>query len=128
MLTLDRRSFLASALAAPLAAREKKPAPLPVIDTHQHLWDLRRFRLPWIAKKDLLDRNYLPSDYAEAVKGLNVVAAVYMEVDVDPKQQQAEADHLVAICRKGDTLTKAAVVSGRPDDDGFARYVGQFKN
>jgi len=43
------------------------------------------------------------------------VQAVYMEVDVDPKQQQAEADELIAICKKGDAPTTAAVISaGRP--------------
>ena len=25
--------------------------PLPIIDTHQHLWDLERFELPWVASR-----------------------------------------------------------------------------
>lgn len=133
MLPIDRRCFLALAstgpVAAPLLADQKKAPPLmPIIDTHQHLWDLGRFRLPWVAKKSLLDRNFLLSDYDAAVKGLNVVQAVYMEVDVDPKQQQDEADHLIGICKKGDAVTTAAVISGRPGDEGFVKYAGQFKN
>src|SRR5947208_2343422 len=112
MTSLDRRQFLHAALAAPLAA-PKEPA-LPIVDTHQHLWDLKKFRLGWIKKGSSLDRSFLPADYKAASKGLGIVAAVYLEVDVDPSQQQAEADALVALCKKGDTLTRAAVISGRP--------------
>lgn len=130
MSALDRRDFLLTSLAlaaSPLAAAQKDKKAMPLIDTHQHLWDLKKFRLPWIAKDSKLDRSYVMSDYLEATKGLNVVQAVYMEVDVDPRQQQAEADELIAICKKGDAPTRAAVVSGRPGSDGFAKYVKQFQ-
>jgi L-fuconolactonase len=121
---LDRRSFLALATAAPaaLAAEEKAPA-LPIVDTHQHLWDLKKFRLNWIKKGSILDRSYLAGDYAAAVKGLGVVQAVYMEVDVDVSQQSAEVDHLIAVCARGDTLTRAAVVSGRPASAAFRKHI-----
>jgi L-fuconolactonase len=131
MHSVDRRAFLASSLAAcavPLTARGEEKAPaLPIVDTHQHLWDLTKFRLPWIEKGSVLARSYVSSDYAEAVKGLGVVQAVYMEVDVDPAQQTAEAQHVIALCKKGDTLTRAAVISGRPASDGFGKYIAQFK-
>src|SRR5262245_59469405 len=129
MSLLDRREFVAISLAlaaAPALAADEKPA-MPIIDTHQHLWDLKKFRLPWIKKGDKLDRSYVMSDYLAATKGLGVVQAVYAEVDVDPKQQQAEADELIAICKKADTPTRAAMISGRPATDGFAKYVKQFK-
>ncbi len=131
MHSLDRRTFLASSLAlvAPLAhaVEDKKPM-IPIVDTHQHLWDLDKFRLNWIKKGSVLARSYVSSDYAEATKGLNVVQAVYMEVDVDPSQQVAEAEHLIALCKKGDTPTKAAVISGRPASDAFAKYIASFKD
>ncbi len=125
MTTLDRRQFLNAALAAPLVD-PRKPA-LPIIDTHQHLWDLKKFRLPWLKKGSALDRSFLPADYAKAVQGLGVVGTVYLEVDVAPEQQQAEADAVVALCKKGDSLTRAAVISGRPASDGFARYIRPYK-
>jgi L-fuconolactonase len=127
MTTLDRRQFLGSALLAPALAAGDKTAGLPIIDTHQHLWDPRKFRLSWIKKGSLLDRSYLPADYQAAVKGLGIVGAVYLEVDVDEPQQLAEAEHVTELCRKGDTLTRAAVISGRPGAEGFARYARRFK-
>src|SRR5262249_8529088 len=75
-----------------------------------------------------LDRSYLSADYRAASKGLNIVRAVYLEVDVDAAQQQAEADAVVALCKKADTPTRAAVISGRPASDGFAKYIRPFKD
>lgn len=128
---MNRREFLASsltatALAAPAGA-EEKTAMLPVVDTHQHLWDLSRFRLPWVKPGDLLARSFVPDDYKKATEGLDVVKSVYMEVDLAPGQQQAEADYVVELCKAGKTPTVAAVVSGRPGTDGFAKYATQFK-
>jgi predicted TIM-barrel fold metal-dependent hydrolase len=126
---MNRREFLAASLAATAATSAVSAAddPVPVIDTHQHLWDLKRFKLAWVKDGDALARSYLPSDYARATEGLNVVKAVYMEVDVSPDQQQAEADWVVDLCKRGDTPTAAAVISGRPGSDGFKAYASQFK-
>jgi L-fuconolactonase len=122
---MDRRQFLAAGLAVPLAGAASDD--LPIIDTHQHLWDLRLVHLPWVRAGTPLARSFTPADYRQAVAGLNVVKAVYMEVDVTPEQQQFEADWIWHLCRRGETPTVAAVVSGRPGTDPFAAYVEQFK-
>jgi predicted TIM-barrel fold metal-dependent hydrolase len=125
---MNRREFLAlSATALAAAGAEETPGMLPIVDTHQHLWDLTKFRLPWVKEGDPLARSYLPDDYRKATEGLNVVKSIYMEVDLAAEQQQAEADFIVGLCKAGNTPTVAAVVSGRPGTDGFARYATQFK-
>jgi predicted TIM-barrel fold metal-dependent hydrolase len=127
---MNRRDFLGASAAAAAAAAgraEEKPAVIPVVDTHQHLWDLMKFRLPWVKEGEPLARSFGMSDYLRATEGLHVVKAVYMEVDVAEDQQQAEADYVLDLCRRGDTPTAAAVVSGRPGTDGFARYARQFQ-
>ena len=50
-----------------------------------------------------------------------------MEVDVDPSQQQAEAEHLIEICKSGQAPTIAAVVSGRPAAEALQSMSSQFK-
>lgn len=104
-----------------------KPGEISIIDCHQHLWDLTKFKLPWIKPDTLLGRSYVMDDYLSAIEGTGIRHAVYMEVDVDPSQKQAEADHLIGICKSGQAPTIAAVVSGYPAADGFAQYVTQFK-
>jgi predicted TIM-barrel fold metal-dependent hydrolase len=127
---MDRRQFLQAGLAAAGAATlvAAKPEGLPIVDTHQHLWDLDRFKLPWIKDGSPLARSYTLDDYRKATEGLNVVKTVYMEVDVDPSQQDAEADFVIGLCKDAEqTRMYGAVVSGRPASDGFPKYIARFK-
>lgn len=136
---VSRRDFLTTTVAAgaiagtfatqleSLATAQEKPMPdqLEIIDTHQHLWDLSKFKLPWHQSDDTkpLQRSFLMSDYLEATKGLNVVKTVYMEVDVVPEQQVAEAAYVTDLCERKDNPMRAAVVSGRPGTPGFEPYI-----
>ena len=130
-MSLSRRGFMCAAAVATMGGRalaaEGKEA-MPIIDTHQHLWDLGRFKLPWIRSGDgVLDRSFLTADYVEATRGLNVVKAVYMEVAVEPAQRVAEAEWVIDICKRGDSPTVAAVIGGSPEGDDFPAYINRFK-
>ncbi|WP_152051301.1 amidohydrolase family protein [Tautonia marina] len=109
------------------AARQSE-GDVPIIDTHVHLWDLDRFRLPWLEGGGPLARHYLPDDYREAAEGLNVVRGVYMEVDVDPAQHVAEAEFVVDLCRRGVEPLVGAVIGGRPASDAFGTYLDRFRD
>lgn len=129
-----RRRFLQGSAAVALAAAppaptwSDAPGPMPIIDTHQHLWDLSRFRLPWLKGAPRLDRSFLMQDYRRATEGLGVVASVYMEVDVEPAQQAAEADYVLDLIRRGETPMVGAVISGRPEADGFGDHLARYKD
>lgn len=126
---MHRREFLAvgaAAVALPTFAKDSLKM-LPVIDTHQHLWDLTKLKLGWLKKGSAYDASFTPKEYAEATDGLNVVKAVYMEVDVVPEDKQKEADYVVALCESGKTPTCAGVLGGIVASEGFAKYAGQFK-
>jgi L-fuconolactonase len=143
----DRRTFLKQAAGASLVllpgalpAQAKKPhrkgkpmskpdaehAPIPIVDTHQHLWDLDRFRLLWLQGAGKLNRSFVMSDYFEATEGLNVVKTVYMEVDVEPAQHVQEAEYVIDLCRRDDNPMAGAVIGGRPASPEFGEYVRRF--
>jgi len=98
-----------------------------MVDTHVHLWDLNRLRLPWIEKNSPLARSYVIKDYQTAIDGLNVVKGVYMEVDVDPRDHNAEADFVLDLCRQANTPLAAAVIGGRPADEDFPKYLQRLR-
>lgn len=128
----SRRGFVRAASAAGLAAGLSRlpvhaaagAADIPIVDTHQHLWNLSTQNLPWLGgAPEVLRHSYGLKEYAQATAGLNVVQAVYMEVDVAPEEQVQEAETLLKICRSGSAPTKAAVISGRPGSAGFEAYI-----
>jgi len=129
---MQRRTFLKSSAAMSVAAcnlsatRAAEPAPL-IIDTHQHLWDLAKFKLPWLGgAPEVLKHTYHLTEYREATRGLNV-KSVYMEVYVAPDQLVAEAEHVIELSRVGKP-TVGAVIGSRPESAEFAAYADRFKN
>ena len=134
MKTMNRRLFVQTAMASlgsatlePRANSSEKEKMIPIVDTHQHLWDLSKFKLPWITKESPLGKSFVLSDYADATKGLNVTKSIYMEVDVAEDQQTQEVDYVTDICKSGKSTMVAAVVSGRPASSNFAKYLDYFK-
>jgi len=61
---------------APAAAAEPQaqagsggPQDLPIVDTHQALWDLSKLQPPWLGRAGPLSHSFLMNDYREAAKG-----------------------------------------------------------
>jgi len=102
--------------------------PLPIVDTHQHLWDLSKLQLPWLKPGTELCRSYLMEDYLAATEGLGVAKAVYMEVAVAADEKLAEAELVIEICRRKENPTVAAVIGGQPADARFRDYITRFKD
>ncbi|HOD83966.1 MAG: Amidohydrolase [Planctomycetes bacterium ADurb.Bin126] len=119
-----------AAISARAGAADSPPAAGrydgPIIDTHQHLWDLDKLRLPWVDGK--LKRSFLPRDYDQAAAGLKIAKAVYMEVAVADEDKSKEARLILEQCRQRETVTVAAVVGGRLQDAGFREYLAPFQD
>jgi len=132
---MNRRDFMkrasqiavAASTAFPRRSAGKESAvSIPIIDTHQHLWDLSRFKLTWLSPP--LDRSFTTRDYIEATQGLNIVKAIYMEVGMPAEQRLQEAEYVIELCKDPNSRTRAAVIAGSPADDGFESYITRFKD
>jgi predicted TIM-barrel fold metal-dependent hydrolase len=127
---MNRRQFLhgaaASALTTPALAAAAEEKGLPIIDTHQHLWDLVKI-MDW-SKPGQPDRYYTLADYLDAAAGLNIIKTVYMEVALPPDIHDREAEHVIDLCKRGDNPMAAAVISGSPGSDGFKQYISKYKD
>jgi len=101
---------------------------IPVIDTHQHLWDLDKFNLPWMQgpAKEILGFNFLLPEYRAATAKVPIEQTVYMEVNVAADQQTQEAEYVFDLCQRDDNTMKGAVIGGSPQSAEFKAYVEQF--
>ena len=72
----------------------------PVVDAHQHFWDVSLGKHPWLCTEPMrpfrygdytaLRRSYLPADYRRDSARQNVVATVYVETEWDPDDPAGE--------------------------------------
>jgi predicted TIM-barrel fold metal-dependent hydrolase len=98
---------------------------LPIVDAHQHFWDLERNYLPWLCDKtpvpfrygdySALRRNYLPRDYLRDAAGHHVVKTVHVETEWDPQDFVGETTWLQEIIAA--TGFPHAIVAGARLDD-----------
>lgn len=101
---------------------------LAIVDTHQHLWDLTKFNLPWLKGDAVqkINRSYLMADYLKLIGSHKVVKTVYMEVNVAADQQAAEAEYVLDLCRRDDNPMVGAIIGGSPQSPEFTNYMKPY--
>lgn len=140
--TSTRREFIktgSAALAGGFAAgitsvtQALEPSPvnaianIPIVDTHQHLWDLNELKLPWLSgAPETLRRSFVMKDYQAATAKLNIVKSIYMEVNVAGDEKEKEADHVIKLAKRDDNPMVAAIIGGLPHTAGFADYARKY--
>ena len=100
---------------------------LPIVDAHQHFWDLERNPYPWLQQEPpapfrygdtrALRRTYLPEHYAADTKSHRVVKTVHVEAEWDRADPVGETRWLSAL-RERTALPTVAVAHAaldRPD-------------
>ncbi len=71
----------------------------PIVDTHLHIWDLKRLRYPWLASVPMLNRDHLIDEYRKACGPVQVAKMVFLQCECDPAQFQEEADWVTEVAR-----------------------------
>ena len=73
---------------------------IPIVDPHQHFWDLDANYLPWLRDEpqipfrygdySAIKRNYLPADYLRDASAFKIEATVFIETEWDRRDPVAE--------------------------------------
>ena len=81
--------------------------PVPVIDAHQHFWDLSRNRYPWLQETppipfrygdySAIRRTYLPEDYRRDTAAIRPTATVHIEAEWAPDDPVGEQRWLAGL-------------------------------
>jgi len=91
-----------------------------IIDSHVHVWDLAQFDPPWLrGAAPVLRRDYTVAQYRQAMAGLNLAGAVYVEINEAPQHQADEAQYIVDLIASGTSPFVAAVIGARPSHPDF---------
>jgi len=74
----------------------------PIVDAHQHFWDLSLGKHPWLCREPWIHmrygdyssirRDYMPADYLADAAGFDVVKTIYVEAEWDPNDPCGEVD------------------------------------
>jgi L-fuconolactonase len=90
--------------------------PGPIVDSHVHLWDPTRFRMPWLDNNERIGRPFLQADYREHTAGLDVEGIVYLQVEVLPAYALLEAQWVADL--PAEPLPVLGIVPWAPLEDG----------
>ena len=91
-------------------ASDTQPDDFPIVDPHQHFWDLGRNYYPWLCDPkpvhfrygdySSLKRNYLPPDYLSDAGALKIVKTVHVQANWDPTDPAGETRWLIDVPRE----------------------------
>ncbi|MBS0633467.1 MAG: amidohydrolase family protein [Verrucomicrobia bacterium] len=71
----------------------------PIVDTHLHIWDLKRLRYPWLPNVPKLNRDYLIEEYRQACGPVQVAKMVFLQCEADFALFQEEADWVTEVAK-----------------------------
>lgn len=90
----------------------------PIVDSHIHLVEPKRFSYAWTADAPSLNRQVLPADLYKAAAPVEIEAFVFVEVDVDRPQHLAEAAWIAELAETDPRLK--GMVASLPLEQGEA--------
>jgi predicted TIM-barrel fold metal-dependent hydrolase len=98
----------------------------PIVDAHQHFWDLERNYYPWLCDPEpipfrygdysAIRKSYLPPDYLTDAGGSRPTMTVHVEAEWDPRDPIGETRWLEEVAARH-VLPTACVAQARLDRD-----------
>ncbi len=72
----------------------------PIVDTHLHIWDIRKVRYSWLDDVPFLNKPHLIDDYRRACGDIDVEKMVFVQAEADFDQYKKEADWVAEVAKE----------------------------
>ncbi|SFZ81285.1 Predicted metal-dependent hydrolase, TIM-barrel fold [Devosia enhydra] len=92
-----------------------------IVDTHLHLVYPDRFSYPWMRGVPEIDKPWSVEAYWAEARGLGIVSALHMEVDVAPDEMEAETAFVLGL-----PGIAGAIASARPESPDFPLMLERY--
>lgn len=98
------------------------------IDTHQHLLYPELFGYSWTDDFEALQGKFSLGAYREAAEGCAIEGSLFMEVDVDPGHQSAEAKFFSALSENPANGIVGVIAKALPESPDFAHEIESLRS
>jgi L-fuconolactonase len=88
----------------------------PIVDTHLHLWDIKKLKYPWLNDTPALNRTFSLDDYNKACGSIKVEKMVFMQCECLPSQYLQEVEWITELSLKETRIS--GIVSWAPLEKG----------
>ncbi len=90
---------------------------VPVVDAHVHFWDPAELSYPWLKGVPVLDRAFLPPEYARATSDVPVERMIFVEGNCLPNESAQEVDFAHRLARAGACIGAAIAFVNLVDEE-----------
>ncbi len=92
---------------------------IPIVDTHLHIWDVRKFHYPWLENEPYLNKTFTMKDYKKASDKVEIEKIVFVQCECDPVQYKEEVKWVTDIANNEDERIEG-IVAFAPLEKGAA--------
>ncbi|HTY87293.1 MAG TPA: amidohydrolase [Candidatus Acidoferrum sp.] len=97
---------------------------MKIIDTHQHLIYPDHFRYSWCRGIAAFEgKPFRLEEYRVAARGTGITETLFMEVDVDEPDLNAETDFFLRLANQPEAAIVGVLAAGRPESEKFPAYL-----
>lgn len=98
-----------------------QPGLSSVLDSDAHLWERKKFTVPFVTAKSDIDKDFGTQDYITDIGGVGV-RAILMESDVKPEEKKAELDFFASVMKERSPFV-GFVAGCYPEREKFAEAI-----
>ena len=94
-----------------------------IIDSHLHLWDINRFKYPWLDSVPAIKKNFFVEDYQKETNDFCIEKMVFVQAECLPQQCIKEVDFVMEQAIKDNRIQGIVAYAPVEDSRNFKKCI-----